>query len=190
MQTSRFIAVVGTLVVLAAVAGLAALFQLGTSLGGVFGGEEDPVPPQAQQDFLEVVRDGQETARDANDVQLVQARLDRDDRLCASGGADRLTAEGWWGTVRDIETGLVGDDAQLVLDLGDDVELVGTDEAPIAPGTGLYEAVAHLDDGDEVRFDGSFVDDPDGCLSETSLRLRNSLETPDFAFVLRAIERR
>lgn len=189
MQTSRFVAVVGTLAALVGVAALTALYLAGSAIGG-FGGDEDPEPPQVQRDVLAVVREGQQAASGANDVQLVQARLDRDRALCSVLRPVDLEVAGWWGTVRDIETGLVGDAARLVVELEDDVELVGADDASIEPGTDLYEAVAGLDDGDEVRVDGRLVADPEGCLAEESLRIGNSLRTPDFQLELEAIERR
>ncbi len=200
METPRFLGLLGVLGGFVALAVLVALFQLGQALGGFdgFGGDDEEGPPAAQERFLETVVEGQDAAGDANDVRLVQADLDRDAALCGGRlpgelSAEDLAADDWWGTVQDIETGMGDDAAQLRIQLDHDVELVVDDRVPgegVQPGSSLYEAVAALVDGDDVVVSGRFVKDPEGCLAERSLRLRNSLLTPDFDFVLTGIDPR
>lgn len=197
METSRFLAVVGTLVGALLLVGLVVVYVVGESVLGWSPGR-DPEPPERQRAVLGIVVAGQQAAADANDVQLVQADLDRDAALCRGLESDRLRAadlaiDHWWGTVEDIRTGFGGDEAELRVVLDHDVELVVDEAVPgqgVQPGSRLYEDVAALSDGDDVLVSGRFVADPDGCLEERSMRLRNSLMTPDFAFVLTGIEPR
>ncbi|GAB3992309.1 hypothetical protein [Nocardioides marmoraquaticus] len=194
MQTSRFLLVVGTLVAAVLVAGLFLVYAVGESVLGWTPGR-DPEPPERQRAVLATVVAGQRAAEDANDVQLVQADLDRDAALCRGLESDRLRAadlsvDDWWGTVEDIRTGGGDDEAELRVVLDHDVELVVDGDVPgqgVRPGSSLYEDVAELADGEDVLVSGRFVADPEGCLEERSLRLRNSLLTPDFAFVLTGI---
>ena len=152
--------------------------------------------PASQGRFLDAVSSIQERARGATDVQLVQAREDRTTRLCAgqrSAGIapPELSVRGWVGTAQDI--GTEGDDVgTLRLELDDDVTLVvdGADGGGVRPGSGLFRQLSKVDDGDEVVFEGHFVRDPDTCVEERSLRLVNSLRTPDFGFVLTSIRPR
>ena len=152
--------------------------------------------PDSQGRFLDAVSSIQERARDATDVQLVQAREDRATRLCAgqrSAGIARpeLSVQGWAGTAQDI--GTEGDDVgTLRLELDHDVTLVvdGSGGGGVTPGSQLFRALSKVDDGDEVTFSGRFVRDPDTCVAERSLRLVNSLRTPDFDFVLTSISPR
>lgn len=193
MQPTRFLLVVGSVIALIAVVLLFGVFRMGEGLAGIsLWGERDPEPPVRQQEFLAAVQAAQRVADDANDVQLVQAKIDRDATFCAGVDPSRaraadLAVEDWWGRVEDIRTGMGSDEAELRVRLDHDVELLVDSEVPgdgVQPGTPLYEAVSELEDGEEVLVSGRFVADPDGCLEERSLRLRNSLLTPDFAFVL------
>jgi hypothetical protein len=145
--------------------------------------------PAAQQAWLKAVGKAQSVASGGNEMQVVDARKERAEGMCAALGKS-LAATDWVGTVDSVETVLGGDSGVLSLRVAEDVS-VGTwnngfsdvgDDTLIAPDSELWDQVANLEEGDQVQFSGTFLQDDDDCIKESSVMDVNGVETPAFIF--------
>jgi len=59
----------------------------------------------------------------------------------------------------------------------------------IAPDSKLYDSLASLKEGDQVKFSGHFVAEKANCLEEQSLVDRNGMTTPTFTFRFTSFEK-
>ena len=152
--------------------------------------QKPAVPPAGEKNFLSAVVHGQQRVRHGNAVTLVAARMERARSLCRVLQRDR-TVHGWAGTIHDIDTD--DDEGVVTVSIGHDTDLrtgsgFGADKRTLLrPGSGIFEAVAKLHDGDRVVFSGTFARDPRTCVRATNLFARNAMLSPDFLFLFRAI---
>jgi hypothetical protein len=148
----------------------------------------DSVPEQ-QRHFLTIVKQGQDAVRHGNDITLVTASRQRARDTCSLLPRD-LAVTDWIGTITDVGTVSGGEAGVLRVAIGDDVEVkTWTDEGDdrrdhtlIDPDSSVYHSLSTLQEGNGIRFSGTFVPRPGTCLQETSLFARNGMLTPDFIF--------
>jgi hypothetical protein len=146
--------------------------------------------PHEQRAFLKAVRHGQTAVRDGNDITLVTAARERASQVC-----DRVLPPGgevknWVGTLSKVGTVFGGKQGQVEVSLGDDVKLHTwgresedtKDHTLVDPHSDVYQQLADLKSGDQVRFSGTFLPKGPTCLHETSLFARNGMLTPGFVF--------
>jgi hypothetical protein len=150
--------------------------------------------PKQERDFLTAVRHGQTAVRNGNDITLVTAARKRASEACAllprGGGVDD-----WVGTLTKVGTVSGGKQGQVAVKIADGVQLHtwtrGSEDAKdhtlVDPNSDVYQVLADLKSGDEVRFSGSFARKGATCLHETSLFARNGMLTPGFVFRFTAV---
>jgi hypothetical protein len=151
------------------------------------------VAPADEKAFLKTVQHGQDRVKHGNAVTLVAARAERGRLLCQLLGPRHQKVHGWVGTIRDIDTrgdneGVItvsiGHDADLRTGSGDGAEK----RTLLRPGSGVFESVAKLHNGERVVLGGTFVRDHGACVKETSVNPKNGMLTPDFLFLFSDIK--
>lgn len=144
-------------------------------------------PPEQQALAAAVVRGREAFEATDNELKQRQAQKARDRSLRSAIGGLRVS--GWVGEIRSIDTNGEGK-AVLELKVGDDVK-VSTwnnafsdydDHTLISMDSAMYETLVDLEEGDRVRFSGTFFADPQKGLKEVSLTLRGQMTTPNFVF--------
>jgi hypothetical protein len=50
------------------------------------------------------------------------------------------------------------------------------------PGTNIFNTASNFNPGDIVYFSGSFFDDKESCIAESSLSLSGKVQEPEFIF--------
>lgn len=170
-----------------AVVGVIAVFGL---VGAVIGGSSPADDgPEAEQEFVKIVQEGQDKAEDGNEVTVVAARKQRADDICQLL-PESLKITDWIGEVADVETTLGGDSGILDIEIANDINVTtwnngfsdAGDGTLIDPDSDVYAALGDLEEGDEVTFSGAFVDAGDDCISEQSVFDTNGMKTPAFVF--------
>lgn len=164
---------------------------LGVLVLGAF--EPDPADsfPDDQAKFVEAVQVAKDGAEGANEMRVVELRETRNNAIC-SMLPKGLNVRGWYGTVSDVDTTLGGDSGTLEVELDDRIA-VGTwnngfsdalDGASslITRDSPIYNQVASLENGDLVKFSGTFVPDDQDCVGEMSLTDVGGVESPTFVF--------
>ena len=145
-------------------------------------------PPTDQRAWLAAVADGQEATDGANELQVVQARKERGEAMCAAIGK-RLAVQNWVGEVDSVETTLGGDGGVLGLVVAEDVKVatwnnglsdIGSGTI-IDPDSKVWSQIVDLNEGDRVYFSGRFSSDED-CIEESSVVDENGMKTPTFIF--------
>lgn len=147
--------------------------------------------PEDQAAFVTAAQDAQSAAQNANEMQVVGLRKERATGMCAALGHSMEVTD-WYGTVADVATTMGGDSGSLEVEMADDIR-VGTwnnsfsdalsgDGTLIAADSPLYRQVAALEEGDMVRFSGSFTADKERCVDEQSITDVGGVESPTFTF--------
>ena len=176
---------------IAAVTGLVGVL---TIIGYAGVASEPSQRPADQVAFLKAVAQGQDRARDATEVQVVEARKQRATEMCQA--LDKgLTVDNWVGTVAKIETTLGGDSGVLEVLIADDVSMQTTNNALSNLGSDslirvdsqVWKALVELEEGDRVFFSGRFDPSKSDCIHESSLMDVNGMKTPDFVFAFSSI---
>ncbi|MBS4754741.1 hypothetical protein KG112_18220 [Nocardioides sp. zg-ZUI104] len=147
-----------------------------------------PAGPEAQTEFIAVVRDAQQAATD-NGAQVVSAKVNRGVKVCDILPTG-LGVKDWTGTVVTISDELGGDDAILKVELAEGIQIDADDgifDTGIKPGTDIYQQVANLKEGQSVRFSGKFKEDETYCIAENSTMEENGLRTPLFGFKFESV---
>jgi hypothetical protein len=145
--------------------------------------------PKDERQYLGIVATAQDSAEDANEIAVVQARKKRGADICGLLGPGLSVTE-WTGVVDSVETTLGGDAGVLELAVADGVKIatwnnsisdVG-DNSLIEEGSPAWKALGTLEEGDVVEFSGEFVGDQENCVRESSLMDVNGVLTPTFIF--------
>jgi hypothetical protein len=140
------------------------------------------------------VQSAQGRVLQGNAVTLVSARRHRALLLCELLKSSQGQVRGWVGTIHDIDTDN-DEDGIITVSIGHGADLRtgsgwgAAKRTLLRPDTDVFEAVAKLHDGDRVVLGGRFVGAHGSCLTETSLRARNSVMTPDFLFLFSSIHK-
>ncbi len=149
--------------------------------------------PAEQQALLQAVvtgRSGYEATD--NELKQRQAQAVRSEALRAA--VPSLDATEWVGTIRSIDTNGEGK-AVLELAIGDDTK-VSTwnnafsdlmDNTLIPMDSPMYETLVNLEEGDKVKFSGTFFKDSEQGLKESSLTFNGQMMTPNFVFKFSSI---
>lgn len=162
----------------------------------VFGGDPSDQGPTVQQEFVSIVKMGQDAADD-NEIAVVKARKERASALCAAL-PDSLKATDWVGVVDDVETTLGGDSGVLDIKLANGINVTTWnnaasdlgDDTLISPDSALYDQLDDLDRGDAITFSGQFIDGGEDCIREQSLFDVNGMRTPAFVMKFSDLSRR
>jgi hypothetical protein len=145
-----------------------------------------PQPPQQTQ-FLSLAASAMdEYATASNDLKAGAALSARNDAMCQLLGSGQVA--GWTGTVTTLDSN--GDGYGIVtIEMAQDVEL-GTwnnafsdimDDTLVKPGP-LLDKLLGLEEGQNVRFSGSFRPSTDTCVNDSRLTQAGSVEDPSFIF--------
>lgn len=146
-----------------------------------------PKPVLTQEErFIALIENARDEAdRADNDFRKRLALTKRDKAICKF--LDSKKVENWTGEVTNLDTN--GDGlGVLEIEIADDVK-VSTwnnalsdfeDNTLIKTSSPIFEAMSSMNEGDQVRFSGSFTRDSESCIGEQSLTDTGSTETPTF----------
>ena len=157
--------------------------------------EPEPPLPASQQAFLAAVAQGQAGMdQDPNELKRRQLRQQRDQALCTAV-PDRVVTD-WTGQVDEVF--LAGRaQAALGVRLDHGVRLATHDDAGddehaqtlLPEGSPVYQVLADLAEGDEIRFSGLLLPGDDGCLDERSATSSGAMSSPTWLFRFTAVAR-
>jgi hypothetical protein len=144
--------------------------------------------PQDQKHFIEIVeRFDRAYAQADSDIAKEATRLQRATAICA---AIRTPAvQNWTGTVAKVSSNRAGKGVlELTLSThirvttwNDSIANIG-DKTLIDPRSPLFDQVVFLKENQQVLFSGSFIPDPTDCFRETSMKVSESMDEPEFLF--------
>ena len=143
--------------------------------------------PAQQTQFLNLAANAMDQyASASNDLKAGAALSARNDAMCQLLGSAQVS--GWTGTVTTLDSN--GDGYGIVtIEMAPDVEL-GTwnnafsdimDDTLIKPGP-LLNKLLNLEEGQNVRFSGSFRPGSDTCVNDSRLTQAGSVDDPSFIF--------
>lgn len=150
--------------------------------------------PAQQSQFLTIANDARDTfANASNDLKAGAALSGRNDAMCQLLGSGQIA--GWTGTVTTLDSN--GDGYGIVtIEIAPDTEL-GTwnnafsdimDDTLIKPGP-LLDKLLELEEGQNVKFSGSFRGSGGTCVNDSRLTQAGSVEDPSFIFRFADINR-
>ncbi|WP_447885256.1 lysozyme inhibitor LprI family protein [Serratia fonticola] len=122
-----------------------------------------------------------------NKMQLGGIKAARDKSICELLKVKSIS--NWIGEVKNISANSDGKGV-LTLELTNNLYIrtwnnsfsdIGY-ETLMEPGTNLFNAASNLNPGDVVYFSGTFFDDNEGCIAESSLSLSGKVKEPEFIF--------
>lgn len=145
--------------------------------------------PDSEANFVAIVAEGQQNARDAqNDMQRGGVKATRDKKLCKAIASRRVTD--WVGRVTEVGANSDGKGV-LAIELAKDITVktwnnaisdIG-DHTLLEPGSDVFNTASHFSKGQVVKFSGSFVRGIENeCVNESSLTLQGKLDEPEFIF--------
>lgn len=122
-----------------------------------------------------------------NDLQRGNVRLERDEAICSAIGSSKVS--NWSGVVDDLGATSEGF-AYLKVAIGRDITLETWnnefsdlfDDTLVERGTGLYETLLGLQEGQIVTFSGEFIAGDGACLDTKNLTEFFAIERPEFVF--------
>ncbi|RYB88490.1 DUF2510 domain-containing protein [Nocardioides glacieisoli] len=143
--------------------------------------------PTQQTQFLDIASNAKDQyASASNDLKAGAALSARNDAMCQLLGSGQVA--GWTGTVTTLDSN--GDGYGIVtIEMADNVEL-GTwnnafsdimDDTLVKPGP-LLDKLLNLEEGQNVRFSGSFRPSSDTCVNDSRLTQAGSVDDPSFIF--------
>lgn len=145
------------------------------------------MPPQEIK-FVEAIEKSRNSAESAkNDMQVGGIKANRDKELCSIVPEDFII--GWVGTVKTVSSNSDGKGVFSV-EIAKDVEIKTWNNdlsdtmygTLFSPDSDIFSVASKLDQGDTVKFSGSFFRDPNSCLDEGSLTLDGKVRSPEFIF--------
>ena len=153
--------------------------------------------PEQERKLLDAVAVGQQAVQEGNDLTVVTAARDRNSTICGllpEGGR----VKDWVGTITDLGKVTGGDQGHLTVSIGNSTKLRTwshasedtSDHTLVDSHSDVYQALADLNEGDRVRFSGTFRHEAGSCVHETSLFDRNGMQTPSFLFRFTAVDPR
>jgi hypothetical protein len=139
-----------------------------------------------EDQFISLVEQARDAADNAdNDFRKRLALTKRNDSLCELLETKRI--QDWTGEVKTLDTN--GDGlGVLKIQIADDIK-VGTwnnalsdisDDTLIKKNSAVFETMASLNEGDQVKFSGTLISDPENCIGEQSITDNGSTKTPSF----------
>lgn len=144
--------------------------------------------PESEKNVLSVV-EKYKTKYDsaANDLQRADVRLNRDDAICTTNGGSSVS--NWVGVVKTIGGNSEGK-GYLTVEIADRVTLEtwnnalsDIDQNTLIPRSSpLYKKVLDLQEGDIVKFSGSFVPADGSCVNTKNLTEVFAIYWPEFVF--------
>jgi len=152
----------------------------------------NPAIPAEQQTFISIVSSARDQYKSLNnEIQKSQARDARRAKLQSIP----LHINGWVGKLVEIDTN--SDGLGIVrISIGDDIA-IGTwnnalsdmnDGTLIQKGSPVYNSLARLNEGAQVRFSGYFVNSTEDFIKEVSLTQDGSMTDPQFLIRFQSIE--
>jgi hypothetical protein len=142
--------------------------------------------PSDQRAFLDAVEEGRDVfSNGKNDMQKGSAKPVRSRAICAA--LLNLYARNWVGEIKRFSTNRDGKGV-LQISIGTDVTVQtnnnafsnSTTKSDIEPSSEFFSKVSSLNAGDYVVFSGRFFEETEGCVVESSMTLRKSIEYPEF----------
>lgn len=158
-----------------------------------------PTPPRAprlplqERDFLGIVAGAQVMAQGVkNQIRLAEIKGDKTHAVCALLKSPDV--HGWIGHVQEIHTSLLGDGV-VTLKLAQGVQVATWnngisdfgDHTMIPKGSPLFNSLATLSIGQQVKFSGAFAPS-DGCPQEQNFSTMGGLEHPVYVFRFTSIK--
>jgi hypothetical protein len=156
----------------------------------------NPYGPQPAQEaqFIQIANEARDDfANASNDLKAGAALSGRNDAMCQLLGSGQVA--GWTGTVTTLDSN--GDGHGIVtIEIAPDTEL-GTwnnafsdimDDTLVKPGP-LLNKLLELEEGDNVRFSGTFRGSAGTCVNDSRLTQAGSVEDPSFIFRFADINR-
>lgn len=156
----------------------------------------NPYGPQPAQEaqFIQIANEARDTfATASNDLKAGAALSGRNDAMCQLLGSGQVA--GWTGTVTTLDSN--GDGHGIVtIEIAPDTEL-GTwnnafsdimDDTLVKPGP-LLNKLLELEEGENVRFSGTFRGSGGTCVNDSRLTQAGSVEDPSFIFRFADINR-
>jgi hypothetical protein len=145
-----------------------------------------PKKKSQEEQFIALVAGARDKADDAdNDFQRRLPLTNRNKAICKL--LDSKKVKNWTGEVTELNTN--GDGlGVLEIEIADDIK-VSTwnnalsdfeDNTLIQTDSPVFEAMSSLNEGDKVRFTGTFTRDAKNCIGEQSLTDNGSSQTPTF----------
>lgn len=150
--------------------------------------------PAQQTQFIEIANEARDNfANASNDLKAGAALSGRNDAMCQLLGSGQVA--GWTGTVTTLDSN--GDGHGVVtIEIAPDTEM-GTwnnafsdimDDTLVKPGP-LLDKLLELEEGQNVRFSGSFRGAGGTCVNDSRLTQAGSVEDPSFIFRFADINR-
>jgi hypothetical protein len=146
--------------------------------------------PADEVAFVATVQQAKQRWTDApNDIQREGMVTARNNALCGMPA----NVSDWTGRIKRVGTYLALDKVALAVTLTPSITLrtegdlqdAGT---KVARGTPLFDSVATLAEGQQVRFSGNFLQGDKTCRVETSLTNNGSMTDPAFEFAFTKVE--
>nr|WP_300048121.1 hypothetical protein [uncultured Nocardioides sp.] len=150
--------------------------------------------PAQQAQFIMIANEARDNfANASNDLKAGAALSGRNDAMCQLLGSGQIA--GWTGTVTTLDSN--GDGHGIVtIEIAPDTEL-GTwnnafsdimDDTLVKPGP-LLNKLLELEEGENVRFSGTFRGSGGTCVNDSRLTQAGSVEDPSFIFRFADINR-
>ena len=147
--------------------------------------------PKQQKDFVAAVTKAQQTDAD-NDLKLGKALSKRNKKLCSMLSGKRV--KNWTGKIVEIDANNDGKGI-VSIEIAEDVHISTwnnafsdlMDNTLIEPGA-LFDDVLEREEGDIVKFSGTFADGGETCVNDSRITLSGKLQDPDFIFKFRSIK--
>ena len=145
-----------------------------------------PVPSDEAK-FIDAVTSARSAYNSApNDMAKGGTRADRRNGVCQALQGSR-SVDGWIGTIKSLSSNGDGKGV-LAISVADDV-VIGTWNnalSDVESGTlmdqasPVFKAASAMKEGDKIQFSGTFIPSEVDCVTESSLTLEGSMQSPDF----------
>ena len=144
--------------------------------------------PADQRALVKAVAVGR-AGYEATDNELKQRQIQKQRDAAVRAAVRGLKVTDWVGEIRSIDTN-GGGKGVLELSIGDDTKISTwnnafsdyDDKTLIPMDSAMYDALVQLEEGDRIRFSGTFFRDDALGLKEQSLTLHGQMMTPNFVF--------